>query len=218
MPAQPKTSEADIIAATRSLLEHRGREGFSMGDIAAAVGVRAPSLYVRFRDRAALLSAVQVGLWRELEQALRHASRSPDPMRTLTAQAHAYRAFARSHPQGYALMFDPGAERTAEGQDARAAAVAPALPAFAALVGEREALAAARVLTPFLHGFVSMELAGAFRLGPGIDEAFDRGVAIILAGLQGAGKRTLRKARRRSGRGRAGRHAADRVIAPRERL
>jgi AcrR family transcriptional regulator len=200
MPARPKTSEAEIIAATRNLLEQRGSEGFTMGDIAAAVGVRAPSLYVRFRDRSALLSAVQIGLWRELEQALRRASRSPDPLRTLTAQARAYRGFARAHPRGYALMFDPGAERTEEGQAARAAAAAPALPAFAALVGEREALSAARVLTPFLHGFVSMELAGAFRLGPGIDEAFERGVAIILAGLQGSGKRAARQVRRRHSR------------------
>jgi hypothetical protein len=30
---------------------------------------------------------------------------------------------------------------------------------------------------------VSMELAGAFRFGPGLDEAFERGVATIVAGL-----------------------------------
>jgi AcrR family transcriptional regulator len=198
MPAPPKTSEADIIAATRRLIEQRGRDGFSMAEIAAAVGVRAPSLYLRFRDRAALLTAVQLELWRELERALRGAARSPDPARTLAAQARAYRAFARSNPQGYALMLDPGAERTQEGQRARAAAVAQTLPSFAALVGPGEALSAARVLTPFLHGFVSMELAGAFRLGPGIDEAFERGVAIILAGLGVPGGHRRRTVRSRS--------------------
>jgi hypothetical protein len=57
------------------------------------------------------------------------------------------------------------------------------MPAFVALVGKDQAFAAARVLTPFLHGFVSMELAGAFRLGPDLDRAFTRGVGTILAGL-----------------------------------
>ncbi len=163
-----------------------------MSEVAAAVGVRAPSLYARLADRAALLAAVEREMWAELERALRSAPRSSNPGRALVAQARAYRAFARSHPRGYALMLDPAAERSEEGRRARAAAAAPALPFFAMLVGEVDALAAARVLTPFLHGFVSMELAGAFRLGPGINEAFERGVAIILAGLRSSARRKRR--------------------------
>ncbi len=191
MPARPKTSQAEIVAAARRLVERRGREGFSMADVAAAVGVRAPSLYLRFADRASLLAAVERGLWGELERALRRAGTSSDPAHALAAQARAYRRFARAHPRGYALMLDPAAERSEEGRRARSAALAPAFPFFVALVGERDALAAARVLTPFLHGFVSMELAGAFRLGPGVDRAFERGVAVIVAGLRrgAAGRR-----------------------------
>jgi AcrR family transcriptional regulator len=195
MPQPPKTTDAEIVAAARKLVESRGRNGFSMNDVAAAVGVRAPSLYGRFADRAALMSAVQLDFWRGLERAIVRAPRSSDPIRTLTAQARAYRAFAMANPQGYALIFDAEAERTEEGTRARAAAVAPTMPEFVALVGERDALAAARVLTPFLHGFVSMELAGAFRLGGRLDEAFEHGVATILAGLQRA-RRASRRARR----------------------
>ncbi len=64
------------------------------------------------------------------------------------------------------------------------------LPALAALAGEENAFAAARVLVPFLHGFVSMDLAGAFRLGGGLDEAFATGVAAILKGIERKPKRT----------------------------
>jgi hypothetical protein len=39
------------------------------------------------------------------------------------------------------------------------------------------------VLVPFLHGFISMELANAFRLGGGLDAAFEKGVSTILRGL-----------------------------------
>ncbi len=48
------------------------------------------------------------------------------------------------------------------------------MPSFAALVGKDDAFAAARVLVPFLHGFISMELAKAFQLGPGLDAAFEQ--------------------------------------------
>ena len=183
MPAPPKTTDAEIVAAALKLLESRGHDGFSMGDVAAAVGVRAPSLYGRFADRASLLASVELEVLRALEQAIARAPRARDPIKTLTSQARAFRAFAKARPQSYALIFDAAAERTEEGVRARAAALAPTMPAFTALVGEHEALAAARVLTPFLHGFVSMELAGAFRLGGGLDDAFENGVATILAGL-----------------------------------
>jgi hypothetical protein len=38
-------------------------------------------------------------------------------------------------------------------------------------------------LTSWLHGFVSMELAGAFRLGGDIDAAFDFGLTVLLDGV-----------------------------------
>jgi AcrR family transcriptional regulator len=183
MPAPPKTTDAEIIGAARKLLEGRGRDGFSMGDVARAVGVRTPSLYGRFADRAALLDAVELQLWRELGEVLAAVAVSRSPLRTLTGQSRAYRAFARANPNGYALIFEVDSGRNEEGTRARAAALAPSMPALEALVGEDRALLAARVLTPFLHGFVSMELAGAFRLGGGLDAAFENGVATILRGL-----------------------------------
>jgi AcrR family transcriptional regulator len=196
MPSPPKTTEAEIVAAARKLVERRGRNGFSMNDVAEAVGVRAPSLYGRFVDRASLLAAVEIELWDALRRALARAPAQGDPARALATFARAYRAFAKAHPQGYALIYDAEAERTEEGARARAAALAPTMPSFVALVGERNALGAARVLTPFLHGFVSMELSGAFRFGGGLDEAFERGVTTILAGLEKT-RRAKRPARLR---------------------
>jgi AcrR family transcriptional regulator len=182
MPAQPKTSDADIISAARTIIEREGRD-FSMAQVAASVGVRGPSLYGRFPDRAALLAAVEIELWRELQLVLSRAARGDEPRERLSAVARAYRAFGKANPKGYALMYDARAERTKEGQDARAAAYGAARASFVALVGETDALLAGRTVTPFLHGFVSMELAGAFRFGPGLDEAFEFALASILDGL-----------------------------------
>jgi AcrR family transcriptional regulator len=199
MPSPPKTTDEEIVLAARRLLRQHGREGFSMNDVASAVGIRAPSLYGRFESRAELVAAVELSLWHELGEALAGAPRRSRPSATLAELARAYRAFAKANPEEYALMFDPRSEHSAAATRARAASLAPAMPFFVALVGEQEALRAARVLTPFLHGFASMELADAFRLGGGIDEAFENGVETILAGLTRshrprppAGKRTRR--------------------------
>jgi AcrR family transcriptional regulator len=54
-----------------------------MSDVAAAIGVRAPSLYGHFENRAALIAAVELMLWQELRLALVEASGPRDPFRTL---------------------------------------------------------------------------------------------------------------------------------------
>jgi AcrR family transcriptional regulator len=183
MPAPPKTSDAAIIAAARAIVERSGAESLSMAEVAKVVGVRAASLYGRFADRAKILEAVELDLWRSLRETLAAARQAVEPMASIRAQARAYRRFAKAHRHGYALMFDRGIDDADPGTDARWAAVAPVLPPLTELVGEASAFAAARVFTPFIHGFVSMELAGAFRLGGGLDEAFENGLNVILAGL-----------------------------------
>lgn len=196
MPSPPKTTDDEIVAAARKLLEAHGPSGFSMGDVAAAVGVRAPSLYGRFSDRSALLAAVELKLLASLERSLTRATRSKDPIEALTELSHAYRAFANAHPRAYGLLYDAESARTPDALDARISALAVATKHLVPLVGEEQTLQAARVLVPFLHGFVSMEIAGAFRMGGELDDAFAYGVRFILEQMRLVGRparRTLRK-------------------------
>lgn len=183
MPAHAKTSEQNIVYAARGLLEKHGLDGFSMNDVARVVGVRAPSLYGRFADRDALIDAIELEAFGEIRRALEAAAQA-DPVKSLTAQAHAYRAFAKKNPEAYALAYRRESKHSAAGKSARASAVAACLPAIVALVGKADALIAARVLAPFMHGFVSMELADAFRLGGGLDAAYANGIRTILNGMK----------------------------------
>jgi hypothetical protein len=56
----------------------------------------------------------------------------------------------------------------------------------AALAGPEHSLEAARTIVAWAHGFVSMELAGAFRLGGDVDRAYAFGVERLAAALTSA--------------------------------
>ena len=57
-PARARTSQTDIVAAGRELLEAGGLDAVTMQAIADRVGIRAPSLYKRFSGRGDLIAAV----------------------------------------------------------------------------------------------------------------------------------------------------------------
>ena len=173
MPTPERTSLAAIIMAGREIIEDSGAAGLTMQAVAVRVGVRAPSLYKRVRDRDALLTAVAESVVDDLGARLEVAGRDLD------ALARTYRDFARAQPEAFRLMFTASAPLEALDR-----AAAPVLRASAALVGDDHALDAARLFTAWATGFLQMELAGAFRLGGDVDGAFDYGLQAIIAGLR----------------------------------
>ncbi len=154
-----------------------------MQAVADAVGVRAPSLYKRFAGRPALIRAIADDVATELGAVVAPALEVEDPAEAVRVLADRYRAFAHRSPGAYQLLFTnllPEANPSAE---ANAAAAAGLLLLTERFVGREHALEAARLLTAFAHGFVSMELAGAFRLGGDVDEAYRFAIDSIVAGL-----------------------------------
>ncbi|MEU4015012.1 WHG domain-containing protein [Microbacterium sp. NPDC028030] len=172
MPTPERTSLEEIVAAGREILEVAGPAGLTMQAVAARVGVRAPSLYKRVRDRDALHAAVATASVDALTVRLDAAADD------LAALADAYRAFARAHPEGFRIIFT-----AAVPHDALERSAAPVIRACAALVGEDDALDAARLFTAWATGFLQMELSGAFRLGGDVERAFAYGLRRLLAGL-----------------------------------
>lgn len=196
MPTPDRTSRTEIIAAGRSILEESGPAGLTMQAVAARCGVRAPSLYKRVRDRDALLSAVAAAVVDDLGAKLESTAklhragetggnagkiiRGMQIHQQLEALANAYRAFAHEQPEGFRLMFTASPPL-----DALDRAASPVMTASTALVGTVDALHAARLFTAWATGFLQMELAGAFRLGGDVDDAFAYGIRHLLKGLTG---------------------------------
>ena len=133
-----------------------------MATVAQAVGVRAPSLYKRYADRDALLARVRRDVYAMLREALLAVPENVQGAARIRAMALAYRAFALTHPRLYSMLFHSGEDADAGLARARLETIAPVLATLAAAVGSERALAAARALTAYLHGHLSMRLAGAF--------------------------------------------------------
>ncbi|MDQ0895680.1 TetR/AcrR family transcriptional regulator [Agromyces ramosus] len=183
MPTPDRTSLDEIVAAGRSLLESGGLSGLTMQAVADRVGVRAPSLYKRVRDRSELVARVAEATIRELGDRLDAAAAGePDPRRALAALARAVRSFARGRPVAFGVVFSPGADLDLD-PESLARASATVIRIAAELAGEERALDAARTVTAWLNGFVGMELSGAFRLGGDVDRAFEFGIVTLTEAL-----------------------------------
>lgn len=190
MPTPTRITPESLRAAAREVLERDGREGLTMQAVATALGVRAPSLYKHVLDRDDLVRIVAEDVARELgdrvDSAL--ASAGGDAVPAARALAETARRFAHERPNGYALVFGPLPESQRAGRAALDRGSAAILEVARRLAGEEHALEAARTLTAWMHGFASMELAGAFRLGGDVEEAWEFGIERLVAGLAASGR------------------------------
>jgi AcrR family transcriptional regulator len=175
MPAEPTALSPRaraIVSAARLILEREGADGLTMRRLADAVGIRAPSLYKHFPDKAAVKIALIDDWYSEVAERFEAASAKGED--SLQEIATVYRAFALAHPHLYRLMTAGPLprERLRPGVEARAAA--PVVQA----VGDPDL---ARAVWAFTHGMAILELDGRFPAGADLDAAWAAGLAAFAA-------------------------------------
>jgi AcrR family transcriptional regulator len=173
MPTPRRTSVEEIVQAARRILEAEGLENLTMESVAKAVGVRAPSLYKHVQSRGDLLRLIGNDAMQELGARSTSAGGSGDSRRDLEQMARVQRAFAREFPETYRLLWAPLPADWRVDAELTARAFEPLYRAAAAVAGEAGKLAAARTMVSWVHGFVSMELAGTFPQEDDVDVLFD---------------------------------------------
>ncbi|MEJ0027073.1 MAG: TetR/AcrR family transcriptional regulator [Rhizomicrobium sp.] len=164
-------------AATR-LFDAKGREGFTMRELASQIGVSAMTPYRYFKDKDDILAAVRARAFNRfadsLEAAFRNAATAPEKS---GAVYRAYVDFAFGEPAAYRLMFDlsqPDETAYPELVEANTRARATMTAYVRALVqdgilqGDPDLIG--HVFWASLHGAVVLRLAG--KLGTEYD--FDR--------------------------------------------
>jgi AcrR family transcriptional regulator len=167
------------------LADERGYDALTLGAVAAALGVRPPSLYNHVDGLHGLRRDLALRGVEELGDRLRDAAVGRAGADALAALAVAYRAYARERPGLYCALqraADPG---DAELRDAVMRALQPVLAVLAGygLQGDA-AIHAARTLRSALHGFVELERLGGFGIDVDLDRSYGWMVAALSAGMR----------------------------------
>lgn len=178
------SAAAVVDAAARLADDDGGLDQLTLARVAAAVGVRTPSLYSHVGGLDDLRRRLAVRGARELTDALRDAAVGKARGDALHAAADALRAYAHAHPGTYAATQRAPAPDDAEAVAAASAAVELFVTLLAGygLEGE-DAIHAVRAVRSAIHGFVAIEAGGGFGLAESVDESFRRMVAMLDAGL-----------------------------------
>ncbi|QDQ11262.1 TetR/AcrR family transcriptional regulator [Streptomyces spectabilis] len=163
------TRAREIVTAARALVEEAGPEALTMRSLADRLGIKAPSLYKHFPDKAAV--EVELIAQHLAESAEAHEAAESRAPGSLAALADAYRTHALAHPHLYRLATERPLPRHAlpPGLEERAAA-----PLLRVCGGDVER---ARAVWAFAHGMVILEIHGRFPEGVGLGEAWKTGVA-----------------------------------------
>jgi AcrR family transcriptional regulator len=94
-----------ILDAAWALARDRGLVGWSLRDVADAVGMRAPSLYVYFDSKNALFDAMFADGYRALLARIDNTSIDGDPLEVLRRAAHLSFDFSVEDPARHQLLF-----------------------------------------------------------------------------------------------------------------
>jgi AcrR family transcriptional regulator len=103
---------ADILAGATALLERTGNEeAVTLRAVAREIGISAPSIYLHFPDREAILEAVVDGAFAEFNAAVEDAvnaaiAAGAGPRERVRAGCAAYLRVAAERPNQYKLLFE----------------------------------------------------------------------------------------------------------------
>jgi AcrR family transcriptional regulator len=178
--------QAQVVDVAVAIADAEGLEAVTLARVAAALGVRSPSLYNHVDGRDGLLRGVATRATRELATALRRAATGRSGPDAIAAVAQAQRDYARAYPGRYAAT----AAAPARGDTAHEEAAADAVDVLESVLGGSglegdDVIHAVRALRSAVHGFAALEASGGFGLAVDPDVSFRRLVDALAAGLAG---------------------------------
>ncbi len=174
-----------VVAAAAQLANEAGTvDSLTLTQLAQALDVRVPSLYNHVAGADGLVRDLTLYGSRILLSTVRQAAFGKVGRDAMLAMAYAYREFAHQHPGIYPLTV-----RAPDPDDVELVALAQEwlqllLLVMASLQMEGDAaLHAIRGFRAVVHGFVSLEMAGGFKLALERDESYARLVETFVIGL-----------------------------------
>jgi AcrR family transcriptional regulator len=178
---------AQVVDAAVAIADAEGLDAVTLARVAAALGVRSPSLYNHVDGRDGLIRGVATRSTRELAIALRRAATGRSGADAIAAVAQAQRDYARTYPGRYAATVAAPVRGDVEHEEAAADAVdvLTSVLGGSGVEGD-DVIHAVRALRSAVHGFAALEASGGFGLAVDPDDSFRRLVDALAAGIAGA--------------------------------
>src|SRR5579862_4438298 len=178
-----------LCDAAAGLFESRGREGFTMRDLATTLGVSPMTPYRYFKDKDAILAAIRARAFNRFAAALEEAVARPgDAPSRARAAGEAYVGFALDDPTAYKLMFDLSQDDSQYPELAKAAGRAQrTLTRHIRLLVEQGLLAGdadliGHVFWAVIHGALMLKFAG--KLDTNFRDVINEASRALVAGFQ----------------------------------
>jgi AcrR family transcriptional regulator len=183
MPYPSQINPDRILEKARDIVEAESAEQLSLHKLAAALGVKAPSLYRYFPSKTDILRALNLRTAQQLTASMQEtASNEGDARTQLLCMARAWRAFSQTYPMTYTLAFTNANPQLRPDDQLLETLAIPIQQIMANISGEEQSLAALRGLWALLHGFILLELSGQFRRGGDLEAAFTQSIEVYLKG------------------------------------
>jgi AcrR family transcriptional regulator len=177
-------NRAKIIQAAAELADKTGSGFVTLQSLAKALGVKMPSLYNHVAGQEDLQQSLAVHALERSKAILLSASVGRSSEEAIIAICDAYRAFAHRHPGLYRAMLrvpEPNEKELRATNEAILQLLVRVLSPFR--LSEEAAIHSVRAWRAMLHGFVSLEMLGAFRKSPERNASFQRMVGVFLSSL-----------------------------------
>jgi AcrR family transcriptional regulator len=182
--ARPGLDRDRVVAAAVRVADADGLEAVTLARVAAALGVRTPSLYHHVDGLDGVRRGIALFGLRELGTALRDATVGRSGPDALVALADAYRACAARHPGAYAATQRTDLLVDAELRVAWSRVVEVHFAVLRAWEQDEERLVhLVRAVRSALHGFVALETNRGFAIDAPRDASLAVLVRIQIAGL-----------------------------------
>jgi AcrR family transcriptional regulator len=178
-------SRAIIIKAAAELADKTCSGDVTLQGLAKALGVKMPSLYNHVNGQQDLRQSLAVHALECLRATLVSACVGRSSEDAIAAMCGAYRTFAHRHPGIYRAILRVPEPNEKELRAANGAILQLLLQVLSPFrLPEESAIHSVRALRALLHGFVSLEMVGAFRKSPERDESYHRMVGAFLSSLR----------------------------------
>lgn len=174
-----------VIALAVDVLDENPATPLTLAAVAARAGVAVPSLYKHVPSLDALRDGVAVVAITALIKQLEALDEHLDGAAAVAAIGHAIRRWASEHPGLYAAAQPaPGRDATPEYAEAAGRAVRALMAPLASsgIPGAR-LVDAVRILRASVHGFLTLEDVGGFRMPEDRDASFDRLLEVVWVGI-----------------------------------